>query len=188
MATLRLFIAVDTPADIKSRIVGLQQQLKQANARVSWEPPGKLHTTIKFLGDTEEQMVTGIVGTLEEIGSHAPPLSVRYRGLGCFPTTHDPKVVWVGIDDVGENLARLQRQIEDGLEQHGFEPERRPFRPHLTLGRVRERTQIESLLTKMETVTFESTLATLHEIILVKSVLKPAGSMYTILKSIPLNG
>ena len=185
---MRLFIAIDTPSDIKAGILSIQQQLKAADARVTWEPADKLHTTLKFLGETQENALPDITKGLEAACLYYPAVALRYRSLGCFPSRRDPKVVWVGIDDVSGNLSLLHQTIETEVERFGFGRERRPFTPHLTLGRIKSNIHIDSLLTRMETVTFESPLATIRDIILVKSDLKPTGSVYTILKSIPLNG
>jgi 2'-5' RNA ligase len=156
--------------------------------KVAWEPVTKLHATLKFLGDTDEQRVPDIYGALETVAATAPPLSLRYREVGCFPAHGNPNVVWIGIEDMNGNLTSLQERIEHAMENIGIGREQRPFKAHLTIGRVKGGHRPRSLLTTMKTVTFESQPVTLHEIVLVRSELKPTGSVYTILKSIPLNG
>jgi 2'-5' RNA ligase len=188
MAPLRLFIAIDTPPEIKSRVSTVQDTLKSAHAQVSWEPESKLHATVMFLGATDENLVPEIIAALETIGRSAPALLLRYRAVGCFPTVRDPKVVWIGIEDMSGDLASLHGRIELAMENLGFKREHRPFKPHLTLGRVKGMHHLRSLLTMMETITFESQPVTIRELVVVKSELRPTGSVYTILKSIPLNG
>lgn len=186
MARLRLFIAIDTPSEIKSQVAAIRDQLKESHADVKWEPDTKLHCTIKFLGDTDEDRLPLVLSTIEEIGSTTPPFSATYQNIGCFPDERNPRVVWVGIDDPDGTLHLLQEKIDSGLATNGFEREQRPFHPHVTLGRVKNRTNISHLLRMLETVTFMSKLVMLREVEVVKSELKSSGSVYTILKSISL--
>ena len=187
-ALLRLFIAIDTPPEVKPLVSALQDKLKSTHAQVSWEPEGKLHATVKFLGAADESLVPEIIAALEAIGRIAPALRLCYRTVGCFPTMHDPRVFWIGIEDTSGEFTSLHEKIDLAMETLGFKHEDRPFTPHLTLGRVKGTQHLRSLLTMMETITFESQPVTIRELVVVKSELKPTGSVYTILKSIPLNG
>lgn len=187
MRRVRLFIAFDTPAGEKARIRGLQEQLKASDADVRWEPPDKLHATLKFLGDTDENLLPAIIAELVGLLSNQTPISVLYRHLGCFPHKHNPRVVWVGIENGDGQLIPLQKRIEQTMERLGFEKEDREFQPHLTLGRVKGKRNLGRLLSLLETLTFESQPVTIREVALVRSDLKPSGSVYTILKSIPLH-
>jgi 2'-5' RNA ligase len=186
MAKFRTFIAIDTPPEIRPHIVELQQQLKETQADVRWEPPEKLHATLKFLGETDESKLQPIAAALGTIAHGFSALTLSYRTVGCFPTTRAPRVVWVGLEEPSGRLEALQRQIEDSLTQFGFEKEERQFHPHLTLGRVKGQHRLHSLLERLKTVTFESQPVTIRELIIVKSDLRPSGSVYTTLKSVPL--
>jgi 2'-5' RNA ligase len=185
MPTLRLFVAIETPPGVRSRIAATRDDLKGSGANVRWESDQKLHATIKFLGSTEEDLLPEIVSYIGGVARRHPPPRVRYAGLGCFPTPGDPRVIWVGIEDLDGELAATHREIEEELARLGFEKEDRAFRPHVTLGRVKGRERIQSLLARMESITFETEPVSIQEIAVVKSDLKPGGSVYTTLKSIP---
>lgn len=184
VSTLRLFIAIETPPDIKLHIAAIRDRLKASNADVKWEPDEKLHATLKFLGNTKEDLLPDFVSYLE--GAATSTLFVKYAGMGCFPNERAPKVIWVGMNDINGNLASLQKEIDTGFARFGFEQDDRSFHPHVTLGRVKGNKRLDSLLRMMESITFESQPVEIREVALIKSELKPGGSVYTTLKTIPL--
>jgi 2'-5' RNA ligase len=186
MPRLRLFIAIDTPPDIKQRMGALRDQFRATGADARWETNDKLHCTLKFLGETNPDGIDGIISTVQKITGETPCFSVRYRTIGCFPTSRDPRVVWIGLENEDGTMRSLQKSIDEATTVLGFQRDERAFHPHVTLGRVKSRKNIANLLTLMETVTFESEPAILRELKIIRSDLKPAGSVYTILKSIPL--
>ncbi len=188
MAHQRLFIAFDSPPEVKSRAGEVQEELRGAHADVSWENQGKLHCTIKFLGDTPSELVPAIGDMLTQIAQTHPPFAVRYSGTGCFPDKRNPRVLWLGIENADGRLNSLFHSIDQAMANLGFKPENRQFHPHLTLGRVRSGRNQSNLLKILENVTFESTLTDINEIFLVKSELKPTGSEYTKIKFVPLVG
>jgi len=184
MPALRLFIALDTPPKIRPGVAETRDRLKQSYADVKWEPNEKLHCTVKFLGNTDERRVPEIISSIETICLAIKPFTVIYRGLGCFPSLRDPRVVWLGIDNPTGELRDLAKRIELAMAPLGFEPELRAFHPHVTLGRVKGRKNLSGLLTMLETVTFESQPVTLPSLEIVKSELKTSGSEYFIVRSI----
>ncbi len=188
MPHLRLFIAFDSPPEVKSEAVKIQDQLRQAHADVSWERPEKLHCTIKFLGDTPSELVSSVGDALDEVGRTNPPFSVQYRGTGCFPNKRDPHVLWLGIENPDGRLKTLFQSIDSAMVNLGFKPENRQFHPHLTLGRVRSGRNQANLLKILENVTFESAIKATDEVLLIKSELKPTGSVYTKIKFVTLFG
>jgi 2'-5' RNA ligase len=94
----------------------------------------------------------------------------------------------MGIEDPDGGLNAFFQRIEGAMTGLGFQPEKRRFHPHLTLGRVRSGRNLTNLLKILEIVTFESTTTAVTEILLIKSELKPAGSVYMTMKSVPLVG
>jgi 2'-5' RNA ligase len=188
MATLRLFIALDTPPEVRSALAQVRDHLRTSRADVKWEPDEKLHCTLKFLGATDETLVPEIVRQLISISETTPPINVVYRTLGSFPNARDPRVIWIGMDDQAGVIGHLQTRIGNGMSALGYASEDRPFHQHVTLGRVKSRRDIRNLLTMMETVTFESRPVSLNEVAVVRSDLKPGGSVYSILKAIPFIG
>ncbi len=185
---LRLFIAVPTPPSILPLLADARDELFNSNAEVKWEPTDKLHCTVKFLGDTREDLVQPLTDVLTRVASSIPPFSVRYAGTGCFPGVRDPRIIWAGIEDPEGGLASLFKSIENAVCHLGFGREPRAFHPHVTLGRVKGRHRIGELLETMETVTLHSPPVTIQQIELIQSTLKPGGSEYGTIASVRLKG
>jgi len=181
----RLFIAFGTPDIVREDISAATESLRRTRRDVRWESEEKFHCTIAFLGDTDREKVEDILAALG--GLRVAPFTVVYRTLGCFPERGEPRVVWVGIENPDGRLESLARQIDELLRGFGIERDRGAFRPHLTIGRVNRSSRARDLLAIVETITFESQPVTIRNIEVIKSVLKPSGSVYTILKSIPLS-
>jgi len=188
MPSQRLFIALETPAGVVPRIGEVRDRLRASQADVKWESDEKLHATLVFLGDTDDALLPEIVSSLERVGRRFGPVEVKYAGVGCFPGKRSPKVVWVGMEDPTQTLLALHRDTETCLVALGFRKEERAFRPHVTLGRVKGERGLHSLIRMMESITFESQPVRIRGIALVKSELKPSGSVYTTLKTVPLTG
>jgi 2'-5' RNA ligase len=186
MSSLRLFLAIETPPSVIPQIAAIRDRLRTFNADVKWEPDQKLHATIKFLGNVDEELLPEIVLCSRGVGLTNSPLILKYKGLGCFPNQRAPKVIWVGIEDLNGNLISLQQKIESEFVLLGFEREERKFHAHVTLGRVKSTKNVGTLLRTMESITFESQPVAIQEIALIKSELKPSGSVYTTLGSFPL--
>ena len=188
MGKVRLFIALPTPHQVADRIGAIRDDLRATRADVRWEPDDKLHATLKFLGDTDEQIVPALITSIEGIARSQGEVRLTYEGLGCFPDTQRPNVIWAGITASDDALSTLHEKIESAMESFRFERERRQFRPHLTLGRVKGPKNLQSLIARMESVTLRSEPATIRDIELVKSELRPGGSVYTILRNMPFGG
>ncbi len=188
MAPLRLFIAIEIPPEIKSQIAKVISQLQSAEADIRWGRPEKLHITLKFLGETREEVLPQIVLLLEGVAGNTSPFTIRYSGLGCFPTMHEPRVVWVGVDDIADRLRPLVASIEAEMTSIGLEKEVKEFHPHVTIGRMKNRKNISTLLRTMQSITLESQPTSITEIVLIKSELKPNGSVYGLVKAFELTG
>lgn len=182
----RLFVAIDTPAAVRPALIGVRNQLKAERSEVRWETDEKLHCTLKFLGETRQETVPRILTSLREVSAASSPLTVTYAGLGCFPDHLDPRIIWAGIRDAGGALTALARSIDTAMAQHGFEREKRPFHPHVTLGRVKGRRGFMELLATLETITFDCPPVVIQEIMLVQSELRPSGSVYSVLQRVAL--
>jgi 2'-5' RNA ligase len=183
----RLFFALATPGEILAQIAPLARTLQDAGADARWEPTAKMHCTVKFLGETGTDLIERIREKASAVSASCPVLTVRYRGLGAFPSLRDPRVVWAGLEETSGALAHLHGSLEADLAELGFEPERRAFHPHLTLGRVRGRRNLNNLIRLLESLTLESEPARLTEMLLMKSQLLPSGSVYTALQAFPFH-
>jgi RNA 2',3'-cyclic 3'-phosphodiesterase len=184
---LRTFIAIDTPPEFKVKIDFITRQLIHAGAPVRWEQAYKLHMTLKFLGDTQPDILDNLKSKLGTIAAAHKSFWMKYEGFGCFPDTKNPRIIWVGCSPLSSALEHLQQDVERMTASFGFEPERRAFHPHITIGRVKaesasKRRKIPDLINKLENLTFESLESEVHTIMLMKSELRPHGSVYSILE------
>jgi RNA 2',3'-cyclic 3'-phosphodiesterase len=173
-ARIRCFIATDFDAvpfrDVLSKLAGMGRAVRTAS-----EP---FHLTLKFLGDTDAGLLEQISQTADEVAANHCHIEVQLTGLGAFPRPERPSVVWAGLAPI-QPLQMLAAELESKLEQRGFEPERRPFEPHITLARVKARPpgELRELLDQYREHRFGR--ATVREITLYESQLTPAGPRYS---------
>jgi 2'-5' RNA ligase len=184
---LRFFIAIELSEKVKSALTELQRELKQCKADIRWVKPDNIHLTLKFLGDTDEKITGNIVEEIKAACIGYKEFALEIKGVGVFPDMRAPKVLWVGISD-NDFLTGLQKSIEDGLAKLGFSPEKRRFRPHLTLGRFKSSLGKEGLYDKIE-VDKNISLGSIEvkSIFLIKSELTPSGAEYTKIAGTGLN-
>jgi 2'-5' RNA ligase len=186
MELIRTFIALELPGQLKQKLSEVQQMFMQRVSGVRWVRPEQIHLTLKFLGATARDKVPAVGSVLETVAGDGGPFLFSVAGLGAFPNSRNPKVVWAGIT-TDDCLARFQQQLEEGLSSLGFGREDRPFAPHLTLGRVRDgrsRRELRELLEQHSQNELGSFSAS--RLIFFRSDLQPSGPVYTILKEIEL--
>jgi 2'-5' RNA ligase len=183
MEEIRSFIAIEIPQALKSKIEELQRDLRRTGADVKWVPPQGIHLTLKFLGNIRPEDVENISQALEPVISCRPPFEARIHGMGGFPSSRNPRVVWVGLDRGKGEVHALQQAVEKKLAELSFPPEGRPFSPHLTLGRVRSSRGKPALAQGLEKLKeAEVGIFSAGEVFLFRSQLKPTGAVYTKLK------
>lgn len=141
---MRLFVAIDPPAAERARIDRLARPLRELGMPIRWVAPEAYHLTLKFLGEVEQERTEELVEAMREAVSGEVPFDLELGGLGAAPSLARPKVVWIEIPG-DPALARIQAGLEEAFAARGFPKEERPFRPHLTLGRVRRRSRADEL-------------------------------------------
>ena len=184
--TFRAFIAVELDEGFRAR--ELLPELERTGADIKLVEPPNIHATLKFLGETPEDLVDGIVGVMEASVKGISPFEVRFQGMGAFPNPRSIRVVWVGVQGA-EPLGRMARALDEGLEASGFQKEARGFSPHITLGRVRTPRRwgsLPALLERYADTEFGS--MRIERIALKKSVLGPRGPAYTTVREVELKG
>lgn len=192
--TIRSFIAIDLPADLKKEIASIQLRFKPlfGRARVSWVRAENMHLTIKFLGNVSAADIPAIVAACQPVGLQSG-FNLYLNRIGFFPGVHNPKVMWCGYDHSDE-LTEAHRKIESALVPIGFPAEEKSFVAHLTLARFKEISSKPSspFYVDLKTVRLEteklsfSFRHTVTDIRLVKSRLLPKGSEYTVMHRWPL--
>jgi 2'-5' RNA ligase len=184
---IRSFLAIEIPRTILKKIEEVQEDLKSSRADVRWVSPEKIHLTLKFFGNIDESKIDPIVKSIEGPIRINPPFSLKVRGVGAFPYLKNPRVIWMGLVNGKEVLVSFQKQLERELEKIGFEPEERPFHPHLTLGRMKSGKGREELTGRIERYKEEEFgNFQVERIVLFKSDLKPTGPIYTSLRELRL--
>jgi len=185
MPRIRAFIAIPSSGEIKQSISAVQAELIKSQADVKWEGTERFHITLKFLGDSELEVLQSLEGELQTALRDIHSFDLVYRSVGCFPNISRPRVVWIGAAE-NPQLSELQRRIEEVCGRFGFPKEDRAFHAHITLGRVRGNRHLDRLTEIVKTVTFEPMQARCAEVHIMRSELRPTGSVYTLLNSIPL--
>jgi 2'-5' RNA ligase len=178
---MRLFTAIELPEDVRHELAGWQEVLRKSlRGKISWTNPQNLHVTLKFIGEVDNPRAESIRLVLREIEGIAP-MRISITSLMLLPPRGPTRVI--GADAKGD-LSELFRRIEAALEACGIARERRAFRAHITLGRVRKRTRIaiEHIeLPKPRRLEFEA-----HEFVLLESTLSQTGSRYDVIERFPL--
>ena len=135
---IRSFVAIDLPDSTRDVLREVGERLRRRTPRdsVRWTRVEGIHLTLKFLGDVAEGDLAEIKAALAQVARRHGPFTFTIGGVGCFPNARRPRVVWVGVEEETGSLAALQQDVEESLTPLGFEPEKRAFHPHLTLGRT----------------------------------------------------
>jgi 2'-5' RNA ligase len=180
---MRVFIAIDLPEEIRTRLAAMQAELRSTASSARWVAAESSHLTLKFIGEIAEQRLEDIDAALA--GLTWIPFTISVKGVGFFPGPKSPRVFWAGLH--APTMEGLSQEIDTRLERAGFDREQRAFRPHITLARAKT-SRLESALVKASDKFAETEFGafTVDRIHLYESTLKPTGSVYTALKDYPL--
>jgi 2'-5' RNA ligase len=174
----RTFIAlpVTISDSLKNQIRLLKDELKGMN--VKWVETENMHLTLSFLGNTSLEQVKQIVLRVKEITSFYKAFPTRLKGLGAFKNVHNPQVLWIGIE-ADPTLELIYGDIQKVVDELGFDIESRPFKPHLTLGRVKSCSNDNNLKELFQKVAgkIDETFIS-NTIVYYESTLTPAGPVY----------
>jgi 2'-5' RNA ligase len=135
---MRLFVAADVSPELRGRLTALQERLRDVPLDLRLVRPSGIHLTLRFIGETAEERLDDIVAALAAPASAGLScFTLRAAGLGVFPPHGTPRVIWIDLGGDREAAARLAAAVEAALVRCGLSPEIRPFKPHLTVARVR---------------------------------------------------
>lgn len=186
---IRTFIALDLPSTARDVLETMEAELRGTRAAVGWVRPDRIHLTLKFLGDVSPEQIDPIQNALREVARDTSRFRLQPAGCGAFPTLRQMRVVWVGVRGDEEVLRELHHRLEQSMALLGFEPEDRPFRAHLTLGRVRGRENLRALQEALAARQgFAAEAFDVTELVLYKSELRRDGALYTPLFRAPFAG
>jgi len=183
---LRCFIALDISEPVKRDFRDIIDRLKRHHADIKWVPVDNIHLTLKFLGNTPENILLNIRACLFNVVLSYNPFYIKVYAIGMFPNRKYPKVIWIGVKD-SEIVENLYIDIENAMLSLGFKKEQKRFKPHLTIGRVRSQKGIMDLVNELDSYR-EKDFGNIHvkTIKLMKSELNPQGAKYSCLFEIPL--
>ena len=189
-AMIRAFVALDFPPAVKAAVSELLARLTRTAGHISWITPRGVHLTLKFLGNIPVSRLEGIKRALRAAVENIAPFNLQLGGLGLFPDQGQPRVIWWGLASDSSRLGRLAGNLERELAKCGFVREKRPFTPHLTLGRIRRLKQpARQLRQYLEQTELPACPAIeIKEVVLMQSTLSNSGAVYDRLASFPLKG
>lgn len=183
---MRLFLALTIDPGIRASLEQAVDRLRGSRAAVRWVKPDAIHQTIKFLGETPEERLEDLVDSLSSVCGGMLPFQIAVAGLGVFPDLRRPRVVWAGVQEPSGTLMRLWRETEKSTRTLGWPGEKKGFKPHITLGRVKGAINISRLSEAIKS------LENLHwgdqdvdGMALYQSRLKPGGAEYEIIHFFP---
>jgi len=179
---MRTFFCIELEDGIKEKLDGIASGLKRGSAtRVSWVRRENLHVTLRFLGEVAPEQVEELQLAAEVAREGIEPFELELNLLGAFPNREQPRVIWAGSSSPPPEILQLYEQLERELHSLGFPSEGKPYTPHITLGRVKERNRAKlgrlgERLGKIEPFHF---VAEASGLTLMESRLRPSGAIYT---------
>ena len=183
--TVRTFIAIEMPPEVREYLDRCQDRLRRAGGKVRWVRTDLIHLTLEFLGEVAVEQLDALGAAVEGVS----PLALRAAGAGQFPPRGRPRVIWIGFDEPTGALLALQKAVADATVPFAEKVETRPYRPHLTLGRVRTGGDLHRLSAAVADMAdsrgpeFDA-----DEIVVIQSTLSPQGPTYSPLSRVRLVG
>ena len=166
-----------------ARLHEVQQDLKQLKIRARWVRPENIHLTLKFLGDINPDDLDTVGAAMTDAAIEFSPVTLAVGGVGVFPGIKRPRVIWAGLGGDIRSLFGLQNRLAEKLSDAGFPKDKRSFKAHLTLGRIKKPPSPAAIRQMIaEHATLSSDEFTCSQVILFKSDLKPSGAVYSKLK------
>ena len=193
MPQIRAFIAVELPPATRDMLAGVVRHLaSRVDGGVRWTRPESLHLTLRFLGNIDAESVPAVSEAVSRCGAAARPFEIALGGMGGFERLRAMRVIWMSVVGDLEPLSDLYRSVEGELEKLGFAREHRAFRPHVTLGRVRDGAPVpqrRAVAEALAAVELDAgPMLPVESVSLIRSVMTPAGSEYTRLHTARLGG
>lgn len=194
---LRCFVAVGLPAETKSWLWGMTSKIRSVHRDLKWVAPENYHVTLLFLGDIQRETISGLKKLLKQAVSGFGPFEASIGAPGCFPARGAPRVLYAGIDAGRKELVSLAGRVREALAAAGFSDDK-PFQAHVTVARSSRRAAASSLTPFTWTSSFDEESGGrrdagdrrfgVAEVLLMRSVLRPEGPVYSVLERFTLGG
>ena len=184
----RIFAAINISDEARAKVAGYIENLRRefSNLRVGWDKAEKLHLTLKFLGETDEKQLGNLTEAVENIARQVSDFKLQIVGTGVFPAKRNARILWLGIVDENDSLLQLNEILERECEKKGFQKERRNFKAHLTIARLREPDKSKRLVEKHLQNEFSPVEFAVSELAIYESKLQSTGSIYETIKNVKL--
>ena len=187
--TVRTFIAIEMPPEVREYLDRCQDRLRGAGGKVRWVRTDLIHLTLVFLGEVAVEQLDALGAAVEGAVAGVSPLALRAAGAGQFPPRGRPRVIWIGFDEPTGALLALQKAVADATVPFAEKVETRPYRPHLTLGRVRTGGDLHRLSAAVaDMADRQGPQFDADEIVVMQSTLSPQGPTYSPLSRVALGG
>ncbi len=191
---MRLFIGIELSGILRDPAAAAASRLRRAvevavpRASIRWVPPANLHITVWFLGGVDDEPVGRLFERLRP-SLETPGFGITLAGAGAFPSSGRPRALWLGVAAGGDSLRAIHRELADRLQPLGFEPERRPYAPHLTVARVKDVGRADALALRraLEDLDVAPAAANIGHVTLFRSEPSAGGQRYTSVLRVPLS-
>ena len=183
---MRCFLAIELPESLRTSLAGLAARLRRCPVRASWVRTDHLHLTLRFLGDIDDDARFAVAEFLRGHLAGSSPFQLHVQGAGAFPNVRRPSVIWAGAGPVTGPLETVQARCEGACRHAGLAPEPKPFHPHITLARIKDRQAPAELAQAIERErAFTAGEFVVRGMSLFRSELTPRGPAYTRLEEFP---
>ena len=188
---MRLFVAVEIGERLSKRVAEVSRELQRRaaeaapRAKVTWVPPDRMHLTVRFIGEVDDERAA-MVGKAFDAPLAVSPFRLGLCGVGTFPRSGTPRVVWVGVTEGRAGVLAIETEVTARLTPLGIPEENRAYSPHLTLARVREPARLRTAHLVDGLTDRQIGTVRIDTITLFQSKLSPKGPTYTPLLHIPL--
>lgn len=176
---MRVFIAIELPESLKKEISNIQKRMRDLPDKIKWVDHSSVHITLKFLGEVKEKALDSVFKATRDVAQRFQPFMVEIKGTGVFPNPDRPRVIWIGVGEGSDKLARMAQYLEEELSNRGFPRERKKWVPHLTIGRVKWLINKEKIRRKVdEEKKTQAGQMKVEFISVMQSRLTPEGALY----------
>ncbi len=181
---MRTFLAIEIPDEIKTYLKTVTKEISRYADGVKWVKETAQHITLKFFGETDEDMVWNIKKSIEHLGAEHGQFNLALKCIDAFPSLKKARVIVVALENGVDNIINIFNDIEHNVSTLGIEKESRPFVPHITLGRRKMPAPLlEKALIELEKMSFRA-----DALVMFKSTLTSQGAVYTPVWGIRLKG
>ena len=173
---IRTFVALEIPGEAIEKIINIRKDKIGDWGNFKWEAKEKLHLTLKFLGDTEKDVLNAYIEYIKRIVSDIEQFELCFSEFGIFRKGGVPKILWVGLNE-NDKLKQFADTLDSIFENYGYKKEERKFKAHITLLRFRGFENMEKILSLTE-VKIPEIKFTANKVVFFESQLKQNGSVY----------